>query len=175
MHRKESYSVKQEIKKAVIQLMTEKSYMDITVTDIINTAHVARASFYRNYRSISDVIDELTDEITDEYVEDIIPVLYCCDERIWREFLFSHFYRFIRLQKQMKNIRFENMSVIFERTGTKLQQKEESLPGITMREKYMPAGKVGLINNITKRWMDAGMRESPEEVIDYIMSFIMLF
>ena len=32
-----------------------------------------------------------------------------------------------------------------------------------------------IINNITKKWMDNGMKETPEEMIDYIMSFITSF
>ena len=34
-----------------------------------------------------------------------------------------------------------------------------------------PAGQ---INSITRKWMDSGMKETPEEMIDYIMSFILL-
>ncbi len=36
-------------------------------------------------------------------------------------------------------------------------------------------GKIGLINNITKKWVDSGMKETPVEMIDYIMSFILSF
>ena len=70
MPKNESYSVKHEITDAVMQLMAEKNYMDITVTDIVNKAGVARASFYRNFNSINDVIDTIVDEISDELIED---------------------------------------------------------------------------------------------------------
>ena len=46
MIKNESYSVKREIMNAVMLLMGEKNYMDITVTEIISKAGVARASFY---------------------------------------------------------------------------------------------------------------------------------
>ena len=94
MINRDTYSVRRQITNAVLQLMAEKSYMDITVTDIINTAQVARASFYRNYNSINDVIDAIVDEMSEEFVEDIYPVLNSTDERTWREYLFNHFYRF---------------------------------------------------------------------------------
>ena len=83
MAKNESYSVKHEIIDAVMQLMTEKNYMDITVTDIVKKAGVARASFYRNFNSINDVIDVIVDEISDELIGDIFPTLYSSDDSCW--------------------------------------------------------------------------------------------
>lgn len=37
---------------------------------------------------------------------------------------------------------------------------------------YLAAGKLGLINSISKAWVDTGMKETPEEMIDFLMSFI---
>lgn len=175
MSKSEGYTVKREIINAVIQLMTKKSYMDITVTDIINTARVARASFYRNFNSINDVIDAIVDELSEEFIEDIYPALSSTDARVWREFLFNHFYRFTRKQMRMDDFHPQNVSVLFARMDSKMQQKSKDLPSETLRDKYMAIGKMGLINNVTKKWMDNGMRETPEEMIDYIMSFIILF
>lgn len=172
MAKNEGYTVKREIINAVVRLMTEKSYMDISVTDIISTAQVARASFYRNFNSINDVLDTIVDELSDEFLEDIYPALSSTDERIWREFLFSHFYRFTRKQRKMEDFHPQNISVLFARMDSKMQKKGAELPAGTMREKYMAIGKMGLINNITKKWMDGGMKETPEEMINFIMSFI---
>ena len=57
MNKKENHSVKSEIEQALLRLMTQKSYLDITVTDIVQEAKVARVSFYRNFASISEVLD----------------------------------------------------------------------------------------------------------------------
>lgn len=169
MAKNESYSVKHEIIDAVMQLMTEKNYMDITVTDIVKKAGVARASFYRNFNSINDVIDVIVDEISDELIGDIFPTLYSSDERKWREFLFNHFYRFTRKQQQMGKIHPQNLNVLFARMDNKMQQKESNFPAETIRDKYIAIGTVGLINSITKKWMDSGAKETPEEMIDFIM------
>ena len=71
MGKTEGYSVKREIKDAVMELMAEKPYMDFTVTDIVTRARVARASFYRDFNSINDVIDAISDELSEEMIEDI--------------------------------------------------------------------------------------------------------
>ena len=175
MIKNESYSVKREIMNAVMLLMGEKNYMDITVTEIIGKAGVARASFYRNFNSISDVIDALVTDATDEIVEDIFPILSGTDERAWREFLFHHFYHFSGMKNDMQKIGPENMSVIFTRMTDQIRQRERDLPQGTLREKYQATAKWGLINNILQKWIDTGAKETPEEVIDYIMSFITLF
>lgn len=64
----ENRRVRQAITEAVFRLMKEKSYSDISVSDIVKEAQVARASFYRNFESkdavISDVLQELHNEIT---------------------------------------------------------------------------------------------------------------
>lgn len=175
MAKKGGYSVKQEIIHAFMELMTKKSYMDITVTDIVNEAQVARVSFYRNFNSISDVIDAIIDEMSAEFMSDILPTLMGTDERQWREFLFEYFYRFAKNQKKIAAVSFQNMSVMFLRIDSKIQ-KEGLIPKDgTPREKYMAFGKLGLINNIAKKWMDEGMLETPEEMINYIMSFITSF
>lgn len=168
-------SVKQNIADAFMELMTKKYYMDITVTDVVNTAQVARVSFYRNFNSISDVIDYIIDEMSEEFVQDILPTLIGNDERKWREFLFEYFYRISRDQKEMTAITFQNMSVLFSRINTKMQIAEKELHAKTIHEKYTVFGKIGLLNNIAHKWVHDGMKETPEEMINYIMTFITLF
>ena len=175
MARADSYSVRREIMNAVKELMTEKSYMDITVTNVIKKANVARASFYRNFNSINEVIDAIVDEASSEIIEEVFPILYSTDERKWREFLFNHFYRFMRRQREMPDIRFENLSVIFTRMDNRIQEKSAQFPSETMHDKYTVSAKMGLINNVTQKWMSTGAKETPEDMINYIMSFILKF
>ena len=175
MVKSESYSVKREIMNAVMQLMGEKNYMDITVTEIIGKAGVARASFYRNFNSISDVIDALVKEASDEFSEEVLPVLSGTDERAWREFLFHQFYHFSKIKKDMQKIGAANMSVIFTRISDQIQQREQDLPQKTIPDKYRVVAKWSMINQILQKWLDTGAKETPEEMIDYIMSFITSF
>ena len=47
--------------------MHEKSFSDITISEIIRKARVARVSFYRNYDSKEDVLLTLIDDILEQY------------------------------------------------------------------------------------------------------------
>lgn len=49
--------VKKEIEKALFTLLERKRFSEITVSDIIRTSGVARASYYRNFDSKEDVIE----------------------------------------------------------------------------------------------------------------------
>lgn len=171
----QSHSVRQLIREAFIRLMERKSYMDITVSDIVREAGVARVSFYRNFNSINDIIDDIADEIADELLHEMIPVLSGRNERKWRTFLFRIFYHFSETTFMLTLSNLQNISLIFARINTKIQMKQELIPSGSLEEKYAPFGKFGLICNILKKWMDDNRQETPEEMVDYIMRFILLF
>lgn len=175
MYKNNHPSVKQQIADSFMELMTKKFYMDITIAELVNHAQVARISFYRNFSSISDVIDYVIDELSTEFVTDILPVLSSRDDRKWRAFLFEYFYRLTSNQKRFTDIGFQNTSVFFSRMDIRMQQYKEQFSAKTIDDKYTPFGKMGLINNIAKEWMNGGMKETPEELINYIMTFITLF
>ena len=50
--KEENLRVKQSIVRALFSLMQEKSLADIHITELVNSAGVARASFYRNSLSV---------------------------------------------------------------------------------------------------------------------------
>ena len=75
----------------------------------------------------------------------------------------------------MEEDRFENLPVLFSRLDIKKDHWASGLLTDTIKDKYSAVGKMGLINSITRKWLESGAKESPEEMIDYIMSFITLF
>lgn len=149
--------------------------MDITVTDIVNAANIARVSFYRNYNSIADVFDDIVEDVFKEIEEEIVPVLTGNDEDAWRELLFSMFYKFPKHHSVKSDKRPENANELFSRLTAKLQKIERQKEPETIKEKYIAFGKIGLIVNIIKQWMADGKKESPEKMVNYIMTFITKF
>ncbi len=168
-------SVKDKIKVATAKLLNEKSYIDITVTDIANAANVARVSFYRNYNSVAEVFDDIVDDIFNEMVSKILPVLKCNDDEKWRELLYTMFYRFPK-HHSVGNIKPpENINAIFSNLFEKSLSIQNSSDLKTISDKYMPFGKIGLIVNIIKQWMLEGKKEPAEEMVEFIMTFITKF
>lgn len=175
------FSVSAEIKKAFMELMSEKYYMDITVTDIVKRANVARMSFYRNFSTIENLVNSIVEERFQFFEEEIMPVLHCNDERKWREFLFHYFYQISRDYKNMagRNIHniytMQNMTIFFMKINEKLHRKEKEEPAASIHDKYCTLGKFAIVCEIGKKWASTGMEETPEEMVDLIMGFITSF
>ena len=175
MYTREKSSVKKRMADAFVDMLSQKSYADITVTDIVNTAQVARVSFYRNFNSISDVVDYITDELANEFIVKILPVLNSNDENKWREFLFDFINNALNNRGKIEAINLQNTAVLFSHLNTKMQMYVNVNSNKTISDKYTSYVKACLINNVVKKWIDDGMVETPEEIINYLMSFITLF
>lgn len=175
MQKKKNHSVKEELQCALIDLLSEKPYIDITVTDLVKKAEVARVSFYRNFSSINDVAEAIADDMIDDFTNEIIPVLSSKDERLWREFLFEFLYRASIKQKNLVRKNPPDLSIIFSKIDEKLNLIHKDLPAERFETKYLKVAKMGLLINVTRRWLDDGMKETPEEIIDFIIDLVMKF
>ena len=69
---KRSIQSSQWIYEALAQLMSEKKYEDIKVTEIVEKAKVGRTTFYRNFDSIDDVLRMKCDETFDNLYKYIL-------------------------------------------------------------------------------------------------------
>lgn len=165
-------SAKEAIKRAMLQLMATESHMDITVAELAQTAGVARVSFYRNFTSTSDVVDAIVGDCANEFVEEILPALNSASEREWRRFLFEFFYRMSQRQRMLDTIDPRNTAVLASRMDAAVQTKTFETQEGPLAKKYDTAAKFGLVNSVAKRWMDTGMRETPEEMVDYVLSLV---
>ncbi|WP_057914289.1 TetR/AcrR family transcriptional regulator [Peribacillus muralis] len=54
---------KECIESALVLLMKEKTYTEITITDIVKRAGVSRTAYYRNYSSKEDILHSLVKEV----------------------------------------------------------------------------------------------------------------
>ena len=168
-------SVREELIQALTGLMAEKPYMEITVTDLVNKAGVARVSFYRNFGSVSDVLDAAAAELARDFTTEVLPVLTSGDERQWREFLFNFFYSAARDYKTSPPLTEQNRSVLFSRLGDLLAEQAPPSESLSIAEKYGPSAKMSLLMDVNSMWLEDGMQETPEEMVDWLMSFITKF
>ena len=58
--------VQEYITGAMFELLEKKDYAHITVQDLVDRAGVCRASFYRNYFTMDEVIDRFLDGVFTE-------------------------------------------------------------------------------------------------------------
>lgn len=63
---------KKAIKDAFLQLIKEKNYGNITITDIANKAMINRKTFYMHYETKENLYNEITDELLEEITPPIV-------------------------------------------------------------------------------------------------------
>ena len=172
MEKKKHSYVCDRIAEALMQLLTEKPLIDITVTEIVKKADVGRASFYRNYSTTSDVLDYLVDETLLILHEFIDPIIDSDDPRIWRNFLFQYIYFLNNPDRKIFVIRAENAAIILNRLVNAVRKDYPDKENNSVREKYDFVSKISLINGVLLKWRETQMKETPEEIVDYLMDIL---
>ena len=64
------------IREAFMELLDEKEFGKITVTDITNRADLNRSTFYAHYPDVQGVVEEIQDEIIDRNMELVKQMKY---------------------------------------------------------------------------------------------------
>ncbi|MCQ2534773.1 MAG: TetR/AcrR family transcriptional regulator [Clostridia bacterium] len=67
MHEEEHKLVVDSITEALFQLMEEKPFSEIKITELINKAGIARSTYYRNFDSKEDIVKLFFKSIFDEF------------------------------------------------------------------------------------------------------------
>ncbi|MBQ6449118.1 TetR/AcrR family transcriptional regulator [Cytobacillus oceanisediminis] len=59
---------KKALKNALITLMDQKDFKDITITNIVEHADVNRGTFYRHYQYKEDLLEDLTNDVLSDLI-----------------------------------------------------------------------------------------------------------
>ena len=96
------------------------------------------------------------------------------DERKLREYLFNYFYQISLNYKEMWAIRGLNMDLFTKRLGEKIHEKRKAVESADsdISEKYGWEVNVCVLEGVSRRWIMDEMKETPEEIIDYVMPII---
>lgn len=155
----------QWICQALSDLMLEKPYNKITITEICNKADLVRETFYRNFQSKDAVIkycldekfNEFADKIRDNDVELNIYNIGFYYFKFWekeKEFLK------LLIDNKLINLIMDNFSEQFEVISEKVIKKEET----EQAKQYIIALYAGASTNLLIKWILNNCKEPPEEM-----------
>lgn len=153
--------VKNAIAKALFLLLKEKSLTDITIKELVIKAGVARASFYRNFKTKEAVIQFYLNQILNDY-----KAKYKADlahiaryENILRTFKYILDYRLELESLFQANLGQMFLNAINEYiiTGTDLKFEKQL-------NKYPFYAYAGSLYNVIYYWVNSGCLESPEDM-----------
>ena len=167
MDRREK-KVKERIVKAMIDLSAEKSWDKITITDIINKSKVARATFYRNFSSIDDLITYGISQFREDYWENAPKncTEFLCPEML--EYTFDYY---------RKN---RELILSYHRSGSSNSLLDIITESMVLSFGDMPSTSVaryklyyyaGALYNVMIYWLESRTRESAKDMATCFLQF----
>lgn len=153
--------VKNSITKALLSLMYKKSFSEISITEIIRDAKVARASFYRNYTSKEDVLLTLVRDALINFRETADYDLSDCYRYTHIKRCFSYFKVYCNYVLDLCNFGCGEWIL------KEINNFHEDIAGImpcNSIEKYKLYVFVGALYNTAVMWLKDGSRESVEDI-----------
>ena len=161
---------KTAISSAFVLLLSQKSLNDITISDIAKAAQINRKTFYRHYRGIYELVDELENNIVSEF-ERVIK-----ESNIQNPFNEAHiiFRKLTEVLNRSRDfytcllnvdLRAGLLAKILDSLKQLVRNKladSMSLPEheITIITEYFVAGIIAVYQS----WFNSGCIESPEEI-----------
>lgn len=165
MNNKRELSVAQYITNSLFELMKVKPYNDISITEITDKANVNRVSFYRNFTSKEDIIDNWIKSTTQNFLSKS-DISYQKD---------STLDYFTKLFTHLENYKIEAM-LIYKANLFNLLKNEFDSNLINLHKKeysnYKSYFLAGGIFNVYYFWLINGCKETPHQVAEKLVDLM---
>ena len=171
MARKRQTSTKEDIKEALIQLLSEEKFENISVSKLCKRAGINRGTFYLHYIDKYDMMERLKEEIISQ-----LRSLFEEHATSPRELMMANFQnlkeneRLINAVAKSKYINFRETIREFM-TSIILSEQQTASTEAFLRENFR-ALEIFLssIEGIVSLWITSGAQESPQEITDIILN-----
>lgn len=148
------------IEQALIELLKQYPLNKITISDLVNKAGVSRASFYRNYLGLNQVIEEYIDKILNKE----IPVTKNKSTNMKQSIcaILTHFYQHREILKILynNNLLAKMQKTIYQKTF------EEIIKLNVFNNKYQPYFFAGATAGFIEGWIINNFQETPEQMTE---------
>ena len=165
---------RQEISTALLKLMQEYLYAEISVKQIIMETSLARKTFYLNFRSKDDVLESILNELIREYTEalskenvDPLTVIFsfCDKNKAFLSLLHKNKMLYFLL------IRLNEFLPEYSKTEDMNSNPFAKLIG-ELEPDYLIAFNVGAIWNVLFKWIDRGMVDSLDSIQETLQKYL---
>lgn len=161
-------SVKRKMMNAIVSLLGKKQYLQITVTDLIKEAGIARGSFYRTYNSVDELLDDVILELGNTFLNLKVEELIKFNKKEELKSIIAYYLKELKSGTvPFSNLLPENRHIIVGKLEL-LYNKYLNLEFKNLDEKYLPFISLSSLYSAAIIWSKYGFKESPEEVADYI-------
>ncbi|MDO4343177.1 MAG: TetR/AcrR family transcriptional regulator [Eubacteriales bacterium] len=177
-HERQRESSKRMIEDALFELMKEKNYEKITVSELVKRADVARRTFYRLYNRKEDILEAYFMRLYQEY-KDGHGILQNYDVRqIAREY-FSFWYQHRDVLLLLHQSGLDSLLLYYimgygAADIVKERIMDEQLRCVKDME-YFAAYSMGGFGNLLYQWISKGMKGNPEQYAEDVSDVIVKF
>jgi AcrR family transcriptional regulator len=167
------------LRNALIQLILEKHFDEITVQDIIDRANVGRSTFYAHFRDKEDLLIGDWEQFLEGFVRHIIWTNAGKNRFVPIQELFHHLKDFHHFYRAL--VRSSKMDRMFKRGVSSLSKGIENSLADFLKDKSQPSIPIPILANHLasaifeqlKWWLDNNMPYPPERM-DQIFHELML-
>lgn len=155
----------------LVELLREKDFADVTVTDLVDAANVGRTTFYRNFDEIEDVLWMRCDQVVDGLL-DYIQAYRQEHPDEPRTTILKPVLRYFYLHSELVELLMNAKRVhIFEKSYRTHFEPFKSVFGayFGIEEDYVDyvlAMRVGGVTRILVHWIETGKKQAPDELAD---------
>ena len=165
--------VKKQITEALFSLLRKHSFSEITVTDIVEEANVARASYYRNFQNKEKIIEAAMDSLRDELMADIS---YDDDEHIFdQENARAGFEKALTCclvkKSDLLTLYYNGFGSLIQQTFNRYIMEFAGNMSANSIERYKLYFISGAVTNVLIEWLDEGAKEPPREIAALCVSY----
>jgi AcrR family transcriptional regulator len=165
---------KKLITEALLQLIEEKPYKKITVTDIVSLAGYARKTFYAHFETKDDILAEYMDRLFELHLYEphkdleAFPPALQGDKfmlgliNLWRDN--ANFFQLIN-ESGLKELLFKVYLSNIDKVQTKVINPVIALDPQNIPMDYFYVFLVNAHIGILQHWVEKDMRLSPEEIV----------
>lgn len=177
-HERQKESSKRMIEDALFELMAEKSYEKITVSELVKRADVARRTFYRLYGKKDDVLEAYFMRLYQEY-KDRHRALQNYDVRQIAKEYFSFWYQYRDILLLLHQSSLDSLLLYYTMgygaadviKGRIMDERLRCVEGM----EYFAAYSMGGFGNLLYQWVLEGMKEKPEQYAENVSDVIIKF
>lgn len=155
----------EEVKRAIIDafftLMRRRNGYEISVSDIVREADVARVSYYRNFNSKEDIVATLIDTAISEFEEQMDPSVtgfYCYKHVL---LTFQMFYKY--KEYIIDVLRFGYIQLLIQKLNEFHERMDGDLPASSIA-RYRIYAYMGALTNTAVAWIYEGTKETCEQI-----------
>lgn len=155
---KNAYAKKQLLA-ATLNLLRTKSINDISVCELVNLAQVGRATFYRNFTSIKDILIKHEDVLATEFNNDYENIQH----KSATSFLYELTKHYIKNKKFYITLYKQNLTEIIKKAIEKHINKK--ITPKNTAEKYGLNFLIYGLYGWILAWLDDDMKSTPDELL----------